>query len=166
MGSLFLLQRIFPTQGPNPGLLQCTRTWFTFWVGKICCRRDRVPTPVFLGFPCGSAGKESACNVGRAGFDPWVGKIPWRRERLPTPVLWPGEFRGLYSPWGSEESNTTGFTPLPHLRGASLMAQLVKNLPECRRPQFNCWVRKIPWRRDRLPTPVFLGFPCGSRPVK
>ena len=22
--------------------------------------------------------------------------------------------------------------------------------------------RKIPWRRDRLPTPVFLGFPCGS----
>ena len=23
-------------------------------------------------------------------------------------------------------------------------------------------VRKIPWRRDRLPTPVFLGFPCGS----
>ena len=20
----------------------------------------------------------------------------------------------------------------------------------------------IPWRRDRLPTPVFLGFPCGS----
>ena len=23
-------------------------------------------------------------------------------------------------------------------------------------------VRKIHWRRDRLPTPVFLGFPCGS----
>ena len=21
---------------------------------------------------------------------------------------------------------------------------------------------KIPWKRDRLPTPVFLGFPCGS----
>ena len=29
-----------------------------------------------LGFPCGSAGKESACNVGRPGFNPWVGKIP------------------------------------------------------------------------------------------
>ena len=27
-------------------------------------KRDRLPTPVFLGFPCGSAGKESACNVG------------------------------------------------------------------------------------------------------
>ena len=26
-------------------------------------------------------------------------------------------------------------------------------------PQFNSWVRKIPWRRNRLPSPVFLGFP-------
>ena len=28
--------------------------------------------------------------------------------------------------------------------------------------QFDSWVGKIPWRRDRLPTPVLLGFPCGS----
>ena len=40
-------------------------------------------------------------------FDPWVGKIPWIRERLPTPVFWPGEFHGLYSPWGPKESDTT-----------------------------------------------------------
>ena len=40
-------------------------------------------------------------------FDPWVGKIPWRRERLPTPIFWPGEFHGLYSPWGHKESDTT-----------------------------------------------------------
>ena len=38
---------------------------------------------------------------------------------------------------------------------ASLEAQLVKNLPACRRPQFDSWVGKICWRRDRLPTPVF-----------
>ena len=43
----------------------------------------------------------------RPGFDPWVGKIPWRRERLPTPVFWPGEFYGLYSPWGRKESDMT-----------------------------------------------------------
>ena len=30
------------------------------------------------------------------------------------------------------------------------------------RPQFDSWVRKFPWRRDRLPTPVFLDFPHGS----
>ena len=45
---------------------------------------------------------------------------------------------------------------------ASLVAQLVKNLPVCRRPWFDPWVGKIPWSRDRLPTPVFLGFPGGS----
>ena len=38
---------------------------------------------------------------------PWVGKIPWRRERLPTPLFWPGEFYGLYSPWGRKESDMT-----------------------------------------------------------
>ena len=43
--------------------LQCNRPWFDSWVGKICWRRDRLPTPVFLGFPCDSAGKETACNT-------------------------------------------------------------------------------------------------------
>ena len=33
---------------------------------------------------------------------------------------------------------------------------------QCRRPWFNSWVGKIHWRRDRLPTSVFLGFPGGS----
>ena len=27
---------------------------------------------------------------------------------------------------------------------------------QCRRPGFDPWVRKIPWRRERLPTPVFM----------
>jgi len=35
------------------------------------------------------------------------------------------------------------------------VAQTVKNLPEIRRPGFDPWVGKIPWRRW-LPTPVFL----------
>ena len=61
-----------------------------------------------LCFPGSSAGKESACHAaGRPEFSPWVGEIPYRRERLPTAVFGPGEFRGLYSPWGREESDTT-----------------------------------------------------------
>jgi len=28
--------------------------------------------------------------------------------------------------------------------------------PQCRRSGFDLWVRKIPWSRERLPTPVFL----------
>ena len=39
--------------------------------------------------------------------------------------------------------------------GASLIAQLVKNPLQCRRPQFDSWVGRIHWRRERLPTPVF-----------
>ena len=42
-------------------------TQFDSWVRKIHCRRDRLPTPLFLGFPCGSAGKESACSAGGLG---------------------------------------------------------------------------------------------------
>ena len=48
----------------------------------------------------------------RPVFDPWVGKIPWRRERLPTSVFWPGEFQGLYSPWGLKELDTTEWLAL------------------------------------------------------
>ena len=67
-----------------------------------------------MGFPGGSAGKESVCNAGeRPGFDPWVGKVSWRRERLPTPVFWPREFHGLYRPLGHKESDMTEQLSLP-----------------------------------------------------
>ena len=46
------------------------------WVGKIPWRRDRLPTPVFIGFPGGSAGKESACNAGDLGSIPGLGRSP------------------------------------------------------------------------------------------
>ena len=33
--------------------------------------------------------------------------------------------------------------------------QMVKNLPAMQRPGFDSWVRKIFWRREWLPTPIF-----------
>ena len=90
----------------NPHL-QCRRPWSNYWVRKICWRRDRLPSPVFLGFPCGSAGKESACNARDLGLIPGLGRFPWRRERLPTPMFWPGEFHGLCSLCGRKELDTT-----------------------------------------------------------
>ena len=42
-------------------------TGFNSWVRKIPWRRDGLPTPVFLGFPGCSVGKESTCNVGDLG---------------------------------------------------------------------------------------------------
>ena len=52
---------------------------------KTALLQNIILALVTRGFPCGSAGIESACNEGRPGFNTWVGKIPWRREGLSTP---------------------------------------------------------------------------------
>ena len=77
---------------------------FDSWVGKIHWRRDRLPTPVFLGFPCGSAGKESACNVGDLGSILGLGRFPAEGKgythvnilawRIPMTVQFMGSQRG------------------------------------------------------------------------
>ena len=46
--------------------------------------------------------------------------------------------------------------------GSQHLNQHLKICLQCRRPLFDSWVRKIHWRRDRLPTLVLLGFPGGS----
>ena len=56
---------------------------FDSWVRKIFWRRDRLPTPVFLGFPVGSAGKESACNAGDLGLIPGLGRSPGEDKGYP-----------------------------------------------------------------------------------
>ena len=63
--------------------LQCRRLQFDSWIGKICWRRNRLPISVFLGFPCGSAGKESACNVGDLGSIPGLGRSPGEGKGYP-----------------------------------------------------------------------------------
>ena len=40
------------------------------------------------------------------------------------------------------------------------MTQLVRICLQCRRPGFDPWVGKIPWRRERLPTAVFWPEEC------
>ena len=46
--------------------------------------------------------------------------------------------------------------------GASLVAQLVKNLPAMQETPVQFLGQEDPWRRDRQPTLVFLGLPGGS----
>ena len=52
-----------------------------------------------MGFPCGSAGKESACNVGDLGLIPGLERYPGEGNSYPL--------HGLYSPWGQKESDST-----------------------------------------------------------
>ena len=56
---------------------------FNSWVGKIRRRRDRLLTPVFLGFPGGSAGRESAGNVGDLGSIPGLERSPGEGKGYP-----------------------------------------------------------------------------------
>ena len=42
-----------------------------------------VFTQIFLGFPGGSAGKESACNVGDLGSIPGLGRSPGEGKGYP-----------------------------------------------------------------------------------
>ena len=63
--------------------LQCKRPWVDSWVRKICWRRDRLPIPVFLVFPCSSAGKEVTYKAGDLGLTSGLGRYPGERKGYP-----------------------------------------------------------------------------------
>jgi len=79
-------------------------------VGKICWRRDRLPTSVLLDFPCGSAGKKSAHKAGDLGSIPGLGRYPGEGKGYPF------QYSGLensmdYSPWGHKELDNAKIFP-------------------------------------------------------
>ena len=58
-----------------------------------------------------------------------------------------------YSPWSHKSRTWLKQLNHHHLQWASMVAQTAKNLPaKCRRPSFDLWVRKIPWKREQQPT--------------
>ena len=71
----------------NPPAMQETLFDSQVW------RRDKLPTPVFLAFPGGSAGKESACNAGDLGSIPGLGKSPGEGNGYPL------QYSGLATAW-------------------------------------------------------------------
>ena len=78
------------------------------------------------GIPDNSVGKESTCNAGNLGLIPGLERPIGEGIGCPLQYSW-----------------------------ASLMAQMVKTLPAI----WETWVQSLgredPWRRERLPTPVF-----------
>ena len=75
-------------------------------------RRDRLPTPVFLGFPGGSDSKESAYNAGDLGLIPGLRGSPGGGHGNPLQYSClenPHGQRSLagYSPRGRRESDRT-----------------------------------------------------------
>ena len=127
-------------------------------------QETEVQFPDREGFPCGSAGKESACEAGALSLIPGLGRLPWRRERLPTPVFWPGEFHGVSESQtrlrdfhftagkcnagdpglnsGLERSSGEGIGYPLQFYWASLVSQTVKISLQYGRPWFHPWVGK------------------------
>ena len=89
--------------------MQCRRSRLDSWVGKTPWRRDRLPTPVFLGFPGGSDSKESACNAGDLGSILGLGRSPGgvHGNPLQYPCLENSRSLAGCSPWGHKELDAT-----------------------------------------------------------
>ena len=72
----------------------------------------RLPASVFLSFPGGSDGRESACNVGDLHLIPELGRSPGGGHGSPLQYSClenphgPRSLEG-YSPWGLKESDIT-----------------------------------------------------------
>ena len=49
---------------------------------------ELAPPSILLGFPDGSAGKESACNAGDLGSIPGLGRSPGERKGYPLQYSW------------------------------------------------------------------------------
>ena len=134
--------------------------WVKFEMGTVmvwfagCHERITVVTRI-RGFPCGSSWERIHLQCGRPGFDPWVGKIPWRRERLPSLVFWPGEFPGLYSPWGRRKWDTTERLSLTHHPTKASCKAWQVSLPGCGSQKR--WVMRS--------CPVFRSVGDSGRPV-
>ena len=67
-----------------------------------------------MGFPLGSAGKETTCSEGDLGSIPGLGRSPGEGNES-TPLFLPGEFHGQYSPWGCKELDTIKQLTLSHV---------------------------------------------------
>ena len=112
VGCQALLQRIFPTQEPNPGLLHCRRILYlwarvytylfktlllTISIFNIYSDIKLLNHTVILLLPWQFNLLRIPLQCERPGFDPWGGKISWRSAWQPTLVFLPGE-----SPWTEE----------------------------------------------------------------
>ena len=106
--------------------MQETWVWSLGWEDPLEKLKATFFIFFFKGFPDSSIGQESACNAGDPSWIP-----------------------------GSGKSSGEGISYLLQYSWASLVAQLGENLSAVQ----ETWVLSLgledPWRRERLPTPVF-----------
>jgi len=87
---------------------------------------DRLPTPVFFGFPGGSDSKESACSARYLGLIPVLGRSPGGGHGNPLHCFCLESLHGQrsllgYSAWDNRESDTTEWFSLSLFSLSSLI---------------------------------------------
>ena len=129
VGCHFLLQGIFPTQGSNPRLLHWQVNSWPLSHQCVCSvLSDSFATPRTVAHEVPLSMEFSRQEYCSGLPLPSPGDLPHPGIEPGSPVLQ----QILY-----------------HLSHQGLYLQ-------CRRLQFDPWVGEIPWRREWLPTPVFL----------
>ena len=139
------------------------------------------PSTLILGFSGGSVGKEYACNTrdqdlnpGSAPHSSMLAGKSQRQRSLESSIhgvvisqTWLRDPRRNIKQLQSYQTELIWHDPA-YLLNHSVCAQLdllfglsrwlrgKESSCQCRRHEFNPWVRKIPWRRKWQPTPVFL----------
>ena len=83
----------------NPPAMQKTPVQLLGWEDPL--EKEKLPTPVFLAFPCGLAGKESTCNVGDLCLIPGLGRSHGEGKGYPL------QYSGLENSMDCIESDTT-----------------------------------------------------------
>ena len=94
VGSHSLPQRIFLTQGLNPGLLPCRQVHYHLSHQRIPFRTYHVTSQASQVVP--EVKNPAAGDIRDTGF-PWVREIPWRKAWQSTPLFLPRESHG----WGA-----------------------------------------------------------------
>ena len=89
-----------------------------------------------LGCPCGSTGKEPACNAGDLGSIPGSGRSPGEGHGNPlqySSLDNPYGQRSLagYSPWGHTESDTTERLTLSLSNRLNFPKQIIHQIIDC-----------------------------------
>ena len=119
--------------------------------------------------------KDAATSQGMPGAPRSWNILPFGRSAaLLTPCLWTGSIQNCEiansccwkapRPWSfatatlGPQRAITALRDIPHPIPAGPPCWLRRKRIHlrCRRPRFDPWVRRIPWRRVWLPTPVFL----------
>ena len=120
-----------------------------------------------MGFPDSWVSKESACNAGDSGSIPGLGRSPGEGNSYPLQYSGMENSMDRGAWWAIVHKTTKSQTWLKdfHFHFKQYLGFLDSSAGKesaCNVgdpgsiPGFNLWVRKIPWRREWQPTPIFF----------